>query len=183
MSVFSKVRIDSELVYLETPSLVWFCRYLPFIKSNVNRIWFYNWWNRDLLAVPETNSGCDIFKSCWNYCASRSMSRMCVASVNESPHTRIKQIVNENEPTKFFEDNSACVAQLKEGYLKSDRTKHISPWFYSYIRKFEKNKEVDIEYIRSCKNPADLFTKTLPTTTFRKHVYGIGMRRLRDLWR
>ena len=76
---------------LETPSLVWFCRYMLFIKSNVNRIWFYNWWNRDLLAVPETNSGCDIFESSRNYCASQSMSRMCVASVNESPHTRIKR--------------------------------------------------------------------------------------------
>ena len=90
-------------------------------------------------------------------------------------------IVNEKEPTKIFEDNSACVAQLKEGYIKSDRTKHIPPRFFSYIRELEKNKEVDIEYVRSCDNPADLFTKALPTTTFRKHVYGIGMRHLRDL--
>ena len=75
-------------------------------------------------------------------------------------------IVNEKETTEIFEDNSACIAQLKEGYIKSDRTKHIPPRFFSYIKELEKNKEVDIEYIRSCKNPADLFTKTLPTTTF-----------------
>ena len=166
MSVLSKVRIDSELVYLETSSLVWFCRYMPFIKSSANRIWFYNWWNRDLLAVPETNSGCNIFESCRDYCASRNMSRMCVASVNESPHTRIKQIVNEKKPTKIFEDNSACVAQLKECYIKSDRTMHILPRFFSYIRELEKNKEVDIEYVRSCDNLTDLLTKPLPTTTF-----------------
>ena len=90
-------------------------------------------------------------------------------------------IVNEKEPTKIFEDNSACVAQLKESYIKSDRIKHIPPIFFSYIRELEKNKEVDIEYVRSCNNPADLFTKALSTTTFRKHVYGIGMRHLRDL--
>ena len=59
-------------------------------------------------------------------------------------------IVNKKEPTKVFEDNLACVAQLKEGYIKSDRTKHIPPRFFSYIRELEKNKEVDIEYIRSC---------------------------------
>ena len=90
-------------------------------------------------------------------------------------------IVIEKEPTKIFEDNSACVAQLKEGYIKSDRTKHIPPRFFSNIRELEKNKEVDIEYVQSCENPADLFTKALPTTTFRKHVYGIRMRHLRDL--
>ena len=90
-------------------------------------------------------------------------------------------IVNEKEPTKIFEDNSACVAQLKESYIKSDRTKHIPPRFFSYIRKLEKNEEMDIEYVRSCDNPADLFTKALPTITFRKHVYGIRMRHLRDL--
>ena len=75
-------------------------------------------------------------------------------------------IVNEKEPTKIFEDNSACVAQLKEGYIKSDRTKHITPRFFSYIRELEKNKELDIEYVRPCDNPADLFTKALPTTKF-----------------
>ena len=75
-------------------------------------------------------------------------------------------IVNEKEPTKFFGDNSACVAQFKEGYIKNDRTKYIPPRLFSYIRELEKNKEVDIEYVRACENPADLFTKALPTTTF-----------------
>ena len=91
------------------------------------------------------------------------------------------EIVNEKKPTKIFEDNSACVAQFKEGYIKSNRTKHIPPRFISYIRELEKNEEVDIEYVRSYDNSVDLFTKALPTTTFRKHVYGIGMRHLRDL--
>ena len=39
-------------------------------------------------------------------------------------------IVNEKDPTKIFKDNLACVAQLKEGYIKSDRTKHIPPRFF-----------------------------------------------------
>ena len=36
------------------------------------------------------------------------------------------EVVNKKEPTKVFEENSACVAQLKEGYIKSDRTNHIT---------------------------------------------------------
>ena len=51
------------------------------------------------------------------------------------------RIINKKKPTKIFEDNSACVAQLKEGYIKSDRTKHIPTRFFSYIRELEKNKE------------------------------------------
>ncbi|XP_047336640.1 secreted RxLR effector protein 161-like [Impatiens glandulifera] len=35
--------------------------------------------------------------------------------------------VNKNSPTILYEDNSVCIAQLKEGHIKSDRTKHISP--------------------------------------------------------
>ncbi|CAA7046521.1 unnamed protein product [Microthlaspi erraticum] len=90
-------------------------------------------------------------------------------------------IVTEKEPTKIFEDNSACVTQLKEGYIKSDRTKHIPPRFFSYTQELQKNQEVDIEYIRSSDNAADLFTKALPTTVFKKHVHSIGMRRLQNL--
>ncbi|KAL4581345.1 hypothetical protein LXL04_017559 [Taraxacum kok-saghyz] len=30
-------------------------------------------------------------------------------------------------PTLIYENNAACVSQMKEGYVKSDRTKHIPP--------------------------------------------------------
>ncbi|KAG7537056.1 hypothetical protein ISN44_As13g009830 [Arabidopsis suecica] len=84
-------------------------------------------------------------------------------------------LVISKEPTKLYEDNAACVAQIKEGYIKSNRTKHILPRFFSYTQELEKNKEVDIQYIRSSDNAAYLFTKALPTSTFRKHVQNIGM--------
>ncbi|CAA7025795.1 unnamed protein product [Microthlaspi erraticum] len=99
--------------------------------------------------------------------------RECVAPVYDSSHTRIKWNIIEKEPTKIFEDNSACVTQLKEGYIKSDRTKHIPPRFFSYTQELQKNQEVDIEYIRSSDNAADLFTKALPTTVFKKHVHSM----------
>lgn len=34
--------------------------------------------------------------------------------------------LKKNIPTTMYEDNVACIAQLKGGYIKGDRTKHIS---------------------------------------------------------
>lgn len=87
----------------------------------------------------------------------------------------------DKNPTILYEDNAACVTQMKEGYIKSDRTKHIPPKFFSFTQELERNKEVDIQYIRSSDNVADLFTKALPTSVFKKHIRNIGMRQLRDL--
>ncbi|GER50694.1 lysine--tRNA ligase [Striga asiatica] len=56
---------------------------------------------------------------------------------------------NNKDPTVIFEDNAACVAQTKEGYIKSDRTKHIPPKFFSYTEELERNKQIKIQYIRS----------------------------------
>ena len=88
--------------------------------------------------------------------------------------------VNKN-PTILYEDNAACISQLREGYIKSDRTKHIPPRFFSYTHELIKNNHIDIKYIQSSKNSTDFFTKALPTTIFRKHVQDIGMRYLHTM--
>ena len=36
-------------------------------------------------------------------------------------------------PIILFEDNIAYIAQIKKGYIKRDRTKHISPKFLTYM--------------------------------------------------
>ena len=82
--------------------------------------------------------------------------------------------------TIIYEDNTACVAQMQTGYIKSNMTKHISPKFF-YTHEPQKEGEVNILQVQSCDNLADLFTKSLPTTTFRKCIHDIGMRQLRDL--
>ena len=87
----------------------------------------------------------------------------------------------DKNPTILYEDNVAYVTQMKEGYIKSDRTKHIPPKFFSFTQELERNKEVNIHYIRSSDSVADLFTKTLPTSVFKKHIQNIGMRQLRDI--
>ena len=83
-------------------------------------------------------------------------------------------------PIILYEDDAACIAQLKRGYIKSDRTKHISPKLF-FTHDLEENGDICIQKIQSSENPADLFTKALPTSTFEKFVRKIGMRRLRDL--
>ena len=80
-------------------------------------------------------------------------------------------------PTPIFEDNAACIAQVRGGYIKGDKTKHIFPKFF-YTHKLQESRQIDVKQIRSTYNLADLFIKTLPTSIFEKLVYGIGMRRL-----
>ncbi|KAL9165045.1 hypothetical protein ABFS82_06G145300 [Erythranthe guttata] len=81
-----------------------------------------------------------------------------------------------NTPTVIYEDNAAYIAQPRGRYIKCDRTKHISPKFF-HTHELQKNGEIDVRQVRSCDNLADLFTKSLPTSTFEKLVYAIGMRR------
>jgi len=74
----------------------------------------------------------------------------------------------------LYEDNIACITQIR------NRTKHISPKFF-YTHELQKRSDIDVKQIRSSDNSTDLFTKTLPTATFKKLVNKIGMHRLKDL--
>ena len=82
--------------------------------------------------------------------------------------------------TVLLEDNVVCIAQIKGGSIKSDRTNHISPKFF-YTHELQKKGEIDVQQIRSCNNLAYLFTKVLPLTTLKKLRYDFGIRRSRDL--
>ena len=84
------------------------------------------------------------------------------------------------DPTILFEDNAACIAQITGGYIKGDKTKHISPKFF-YTHELQKSGEIDVQQIRSNDNLADLFTKSLTTSTFKKLIHRIGMRQLKDI--
>ena len=65
-------------------------------------------------------------------------------------------------------------------YIKSNITKHIAPKLF-YPHELQQNGEINILRIKSNDNYADLFTKSLPTTTFQKYIHGIGICHLRDL--
>ena len=83
-------------------------------------------------------------------------------------------------PTIIYEDNAACVSQVQSGYVKSNLTKHINPKFF-YAHELQKMNEVRILHTKSCENLADLFTKSLPASSFERCVRGIGMMRLREM--
>ena len=117
----------------------------------------------EIIAIHEANREC-----VWL----RSMTQHILQSCGLSVQTKI--------PTILYEDNVACIAQLKGGYIKGDRTKHISPKFF-FTHDLQQNGEIDVQQIRSSDNLADLFTKALPTSTFEKLRYKIGMRRLQDI--
>ena len=84
------------------------------------------------------------------------------------------------EPTCIYEDNEGCIEQMKLGYIKGDNTKHISPKFF-YNQQQQQFLNIHVNQVSSEDNVADLFTKSLPKSTFEKHVKSIGMRRLSEL--
>ena len=45
--------------------------------------------------------------------------------------------------TKLHEDNVTCIVQIKEGFIKGDRTKHISPKFF-YTHELQEKGEIDV---------------------------------------
>ena len=116
----------------------------------------------EIIAIHEASRECVWLRSITNY-----IRKNCGLSSKEEI------------PTILFEDNAACIAQLKGGYIKGDRTKHISPKFF-FTHDLQKNGEIEVQQIRSSENLADLFTKALPTSTFEKLVKRIGMRQLKD---
>jgi hypothetical protein len=82
--------------------------------------------------------------------------------------------------TVIYEDNTTCIAQIKEGYIKGDRTKHISPKFFS-THDLQKNGLINIYQIRSSDNLADLFTKSLSKNIFEQVSHKIDIRHLKDV--
>ena len=118
----------------------------------------------ELIAIHEASRECIWVRSMTHYIRKTSVL---------SPE-------NENPLIILYEDNAACIAQLKGGYIKGDRTKHISPKFF-FTHDLQKTGEIDVQQICSSDNLADLFTKALPTSTFEKLVKNIGMRQLKNL--
>ena len=109
-------------------------------------------------------------------------SRECVWLISMIQH--IKKSCGlfsiKNKPTVLYEDNVACIAQVTRGYIKGDRTKHISPKFF-YTHELQNSGEINVQQIRSSDNLADLFTKVLSTTTFKKLIHQISMRQVKNL--
>ena len=80
------------------------------------------------------------------------------------------------EPTiKIFEDNKACI-DISKNAIVNDRTRHVMVKT-EFIRMKLKEWKVEINYIESKENIADIFTKGLDQKLFEKFHHGLGIRK------
>ena len=73
----------------------------------------------------------------------------------------------------FTCDNQGCIANLRNP-LYSKYTKHIAESFH-YAREAIAKGQVDIQYVESAKNKADIMTKPLAKPLFQVHRQSIGL--------
>jgi hypothetical protein len=85
-------------------------------------------------------------------------------------------LAQENKPTIIFEDNIACVPQVGEGFIKSDRVKHIPPQLFGYTQELIQSGQIEVKKVESAHNVADMLTKALPAYTHKQLVREAGMR-------
>ena len=114
--------------------------------------------------------------------ATHQATRECVwlRSVTQHIQEACGLSTNKKIPITLCEDNTACIAQLKESYIKGDRTKHISPKFF-FTHDLQEKGDISVQQIRLSDILVDLFTKVIPTTAFEKFVQKIRMRHFKDL--
>lgn len=122
-----------------------------------------------------------IFSNYSEIIALHKIGKECVWLMSVIGHTQNTCGLNPtfNVSAIFCEYNIASIKQIKKGYIKSDRTKHISPNFF-YTHELQNSGQVNICQIQSSKNLADLFTKFLPTSTYEDLVYNLGTRRTHE---
>ena len=44
----------------------------------------------------------------------------------------------------LYKDNAACITQIRGGYIKGDRNKHIASKFF-YTHKLQKSGDIDVK--------------------------------------
>jgi hypothetical protein len=87
----------------------------------------------------------------------------------------------QDQPTVVFEDNAACIRQMSSGFIKADRTKHISPHIFTYSQDLIENRQLEIRKVESEHNIADMLTKALPAYKYKRLVEAAGMKTLQSL--
>ena len=70
---------------------------------------------------------------------------------------------------------------MSSGFIKADRTKHISPHIFSFSQDLLDKGQLKVQKVESEYDIADMFTKALPAYKHKKLIYAAGMRSLQDL--
>ena len=81
--------------------------------------------------------------------------------------------VNVQLPMTVFVDNTGAI-ELARNWSTSGRTKHIDVQFH-YLRELVEQGMMELKFVRSENNTADIFTKNLSTNLFRQHVSSLGV--------
>lgn len=76
------------------------------------------------------------------------------------------KILKQQSPIPMFEDNQGCIAMIKSDKV-NQRSKHISIK-YHYIKQLYKENKIDVQYCPTECMIADMFTKPLDSTKFKK---------------
>ena len=83
----------------------------------------------------------------------------------------------------FTCDNTAIAWRFikanKDVSIHETNTSHLK---FFYTHKLQKSGDIDVKQILSCDNLVDMFTKPLPTMTFKKMVHNIGIHQLKDIF-
>jgi len=75
--------------------------------------------------------------------------------------------------TAIYEDNQAAI-KLTEHEQHSDRSKHIDIKYHS-IRERITNKQIQVKYIPTANQTADIFTKALQPNLHKVHAASLGL--------
>ena len=57
----------------------------------------------------------------------------------------------------IYKEYEACIKQIREGFIKEDKTKHIAPKFF-FTHELQKNNEIEGKQVYSSNNLTYLFT-------------------------
>lgn len=78
------------------------------------------------------------------------------------------------EPITMFEDNQACIC-IAEEPRQHQRMKHIDVR-YNHIRELIMSRRIEVEYMSTKEQLADIMTKGLPAITFDYLRFGLGLK-------
>ena len=91
----------------------------------------------EIFAINKANRGC-----------------ICLRSMIQHIQESCELSSIEDNSTILFKDNVVCITHIIVGYIKKDRTKHISPKKF-YTHELQKNGEIDVQQIRLINNLVD----------------------------
>ena len=83
----------------------------------------------------------------------------------------IKELTGEDNQAIIYEDNLGAI-YLAKNYQVSARTKHIDIRHH-WLRDLQTSKRINIRYIRSENNPADIMTKNTGKDLYQKHTEAV----------